>query len=238
MEPIVNFENQEDKTIKPRRNKYDVKFKLHVVEMLNNEISLHSVENKLNIDRHILRKWKQQESDLKLVKNKDIKFKNRNGGLHKNFSDIQENDICKFITNARKNNLAVSTKSVICYASKINMEFANKNTLTKLKWCYRFLKRMGFSIRRVSHCGQKIPSNMLNLKEEFLNQVITNKKKLDILYDESDMIINMDETPCSLEMGFDTTIDFTGKKNIDIQTSGREHYKLSITSIFYFLSYF
>ena len=95
MEPIVNFENREDKAIKPRRNKYDIKFKLHVVEMLNNEISLHSVENKLNIDRHILRKWKQQESDLKLVKNKYIKFrKYRNGGLNANFSDIQENDIC------------------------------------------------------------------------------------------------------------------------------------------------
>ena len=57
---------------------------------------------------------------------------------------------------------------------------------------------------------------MLELKEEFLNQVITNKKKMDILYDEADMIINMDETPCALEMGFDTTIDFVGKKNIDI----------------------
>ena len=101
---------------------------------LNNGISLHSIENKLNIDRHTLRKWKQQESDLKLVKNKDIKFrKNRIGRLYKNFSDIQKNDICKFITNERKNNLAVSTKSVICYASKINIEFANKKTLTKLK---------------------------------------------------------------------------------------------------------
>ena len=29
-------------------------------------------------------------------------------------------------------------------------------------------------------------------------------------------------------MGFDTTIDFIWKPNIDIQTSGREHYKLSI----------
>ena len=56
----------------------------------------------------------------------------------------------------------------------------------------------------------------MEVKEDFLNQVINNKKKLDILYDEPYKIINMDETPCSLEMGFDTTIDFTGKKNIDI----------------------
>ena len=53
---------------------------------------------------------------------------------------------------------------------------------------------------------------MSNLKEKFLKQVITNKKKLDIHNDESDMIVDMDETSCSLEMSFDTTIDFTGKK--------------------------
>ena len=70
---------------------------------------------------------------------------------------------------------------------------------------------------------------MLQQKEEFINQVITNKKKMDILYDEADMIINMDVTPCALDIGFDTTIDFVGKKNIDILTSGRDHYKISIT---------
>ena len=229
MEPIDNFENEEGQKIKLRINKYDVKFKLKVVEMLNNGISLHKIENKWNIDRHTLWKWREQESDLKLVNKKDNRFrKNRIGGIHKNFSDIQENEICNFIANARKNNLAVSTKSVICFASKINIEFSNKKTLTKLKWCYRFLKRNGFSIRRVSHQGQKIPNNMIQLKEEFINQVIANKKKMDILYDEADKIINMDETPCALDIGFDTTIDFIGKKNIDIQTSGREHYKISI----------
>lgn len=146
--------------------------------MLNNGILLHEIENKWNIDRHTLRKWRQNESDLNLVNKKDKKFrKNRNDGIHKNFSDIQESDIYNFISNERKNNLSVNTKSVICYASKINIEFSNKKSLTKLKWCNRFLKRKGFSFRRVSHLGQKIPSNMLELKEEFLNQVITNKKK-------------------------------------------------------------
>ena len=38
----------------------------------------------------------------------------------------------------------------------------------------------------------------------------------------------MDEAPCYLEIGFETTIDFTGRKNIEILTYGREDYKLSI----------
>lgn len=32
----------------------------------------------------------------------------------------------------------------------------------------------------------------------------------------------MDETPCNWEMGFHTTIDFIGKKSIEIETFGRE----------------
>jgi hypothetical protein len=49
MEPIDNFEKKEDQKLKLRRNQYDVKFKLQVVEMLNNGISLHEIENKWNI---------------------------------------------------------------------------------------------------------------------------------------------------------------------------------------------
>ena len=38
----------------------------------------------------------------------------------------------------------------------------------------------------------------------------------------------MDETPCNLEMGFYTTIDFIGKKSIEIETFGREQYRITI----------
>ena len=38
----------------------------------------------------------------------------------------------------------------------------------------------------------------------------------------------MDETPCNLEMGFDNTIDFIGKKSIEIETFGREQYRITI----------
>ena len=36
----------------------------------------------------------------------------------------------------------------------------------------------------------------------------------------------MDETGLFLEMGFNTTIDFKGNKNIEIKTNGREHYRI------------
>ena len=38
----------------------------------------------------------------------------------------------------------------------------------------------------------------------------------------------MDETPCFLDMIMDTTVDFVGKKNIEVITCGKEKYKISI----------
>ena len=51
---------------------------------------------------------------------------------------------------------------------------------------------------------------------------------MDITYDDNNTTINIDKTPCQLEMGFNTTLDFKGKKCIDIITMGREHYRTSI----------
>ena len=96
-----------------------------------------------------------------------------------------------------------------------------------MNWCYRFLKRHGFSIRRVSHIGQNIPSNMQDMKQAFINEVIM-KKKLYIPPEEIYILVNMDETPFFLEMAYETTIEFTGKKNIEIETSGRDHYRISV----------
>lgn len=75
---------------------------------------------------------------------------------------------------------------------------------------------------------QAIPSNIQDQETKFINNVILNKKELDIPPEESYSIINMDETPCFLEMGFNCTIDFTGNKQNEIESSGSEHYKISI----------
>ena len=95
-------------------------------------------------------------------------------------------------------------------------------------WCYRFIKRNGFSIRRVSHFGQSIPEDKNTLKDSFVKEVILKRKKMNISYDDDYTIINMDETPCYLEMGFDTTLEFTGKKNVDILSSGFYRYRVSV----------
>ncbi len=137
--------------------------------------------------------------------------KKRKFKVIRNFTEKEEECIISFIFDARDKNKPVSTRSVISYADTIKYKFSKKSVKTKLRWCYRFIKRHGFSIRRITHVGQSIPEN---IKNSFINEVIKLKKELNILYDESYTIVKMDETPCVLYMGFKTTIDFTGKRNL------------------------
>ena len=95
-------------------------------------------------------------------------------------------------------------------------------------WCYRFIKRNGFSIRRVSHIGQTKSEDMNTLKDSFYKRSNIKKEKMNIPYDDDYTIINMDETPCYLEMGYDTTLEFTRKKNVDILSSGLYRYRVSV----------
>ena len=61
----------------------------------------------------------------------------------------------KWITEKRDNYATASIKSLICYAGDLIDKFKEKPIKRKLTWAYRFLKRRGFSIRRISHIGKQ-----------------------------------------------------------------------------------
>ena len=92
----------------------------------------------------------------------------------------------------------------------------------------RFIKRYGLAIRRITHLGQKLPDNKFSIINKFKYDVINNRKEMGIMDDEDYRVINMDETAIFLEMGFNTTIDFRGNKNIEIETNSKENYKISV----------
>ena len=95
-------------------------------------------------------------------------------------------------------------------------------------WCYRFIKRNGISIRRISHIGQIPPANINKYKASFIEEVINKRRIMNISVDDNYTTINMDETAFYLEMGFNTTLEFKGKRNVEIISSGREHYRISV----------
>ena len=73
-----------DKQYKIR--KFTVDFKLKVIKLIESNVSLHVISDKLKIDRKVLRDWRDKKQSLMEVRNKNKKFRcNRNNGEKKIF---------------------------------------------------------------------------------------------------------------------------------------------------------
>lgn len=212
-----------------KHKKYSIEYKLKVLKLIDLGVSLHKINENLGIDRKTLRDWKDKKNQSLEIKNKDKRFRcKRTTGLTTFFPEDDEIIIKNWIISCRKKYVPVSTKSLVCYAGNINPTFKAKSLKVQLRWSYRFLRRHGFSIRRIFHVGQFVPRDSSQLKTKFINEIIDARKNNYIDYLENEKVINMDETPCYLDMNMDTTIDFQGSKNIEIINSGRNNYRISI----------
>ena len=165
--------------------KYTVDFNLKVLNLINLGYSLHSISNKLNIDRKTLRDWKDKESSLVNVNYKNIKYRcNKTTGNTKVFTDEEEDQFYQWIIIKRGNKFPIRTKSLTCYAEIINKDFSNKAINTQLQRAYRFLHRYDFSIRNIRHIGQTQPVKKELLQKNFIDKIITKRKELNILEDD------------------------------------------------------
>ena len=70
--------------IKNKHRKYTIEFKLKVLKLLDNNVSIHKISDKLKIDRKNIRDWRDKRVALNNVQNKDKAFRcNRKTGLKK-----------------------------------------------------------------------------------------------------------------------------------------------------------
>ena len=74
-----------------------------------------------------------------------------------------------------------------------------------------FLIRHNLNIRKECHIGQCLPKEYENIIYKFLFECIQIKKETKI-EDDTDCIINIEETPCYLESPSKETVGIKGKK--------------------------
>ena len=95
-----------------KHKKYTIDFKLKVLKLIELNVSLHKISDKLGIDRKILRDWREKKNSLTKVANKDISFRcNRKTGIKTYFTDFEELEIIRWIAEIRKLLKPISTKS-------------------------------------------------------------------------------------------------------------------------------
>ena len=121
---LDNLENE----IKKGYKKYSIDFKLKVINLVHLNISIHSISNKLGIDRKLIRDQVNKKATLSEIPNKYSRFRiNKSSGIVKIFTDLEEDMILEWLSERRRNNLTVSTKSLISYASSLKDNFSNNN---------------------------------------------------------------------------------------------------------------
>ena len=79
-----------------------------------------------------------------------------------------------WIAESRKIYISVCNKGLVCYVGNTNATFKEKSFKVKLRWVYRFLKRHGFSLSRISHHGQFIQKFHTEIK--FITELIEKRK--------------------------------------------------------------
>jgi len=205
---------------KVQRSSYSASEKLEVLQYAKLH-GLRAAARHFTIDHSMISRWQKKEEKLKSTRGKN----RRVGARRKAHYPEAEASLKTWLLEFRKDGIAVTPKMVKFYMKELlTKQFANiypngKNFLASDRWFYCFLKRNGFSLRRKTKIGQKLPVHLDDKLLEFQRYIIEKRKKFGYELFE---IGNMDETPIFFDMIGNLTIEERGAKTVQIRTTGNE----------------
>ncbi|KAF4138599.1 DDE superfamily endonuclease, partial [Phytophthora infestans] len=139
------------------------------------------------------------------------------------------NKLLSWITEMRKNrSLCVSMQCLLLMHSRFDRElFASRSRGANIEFLRRFLKRSRLSIRRITHKGRKIRSDMeiMLVILLLLQSLVTHQYAIEecgaLSYatgpSKYGSVFNMDQTAIYIDMNGKTTIDFVGTPTVDVR---------------------
>ena len=236
LEKIQNRENFLSDIFKKHKKKEAITYgeKIKLVQLINDNVySLHSLSEKIGFDRRDIRLWVKNYDEM-LSSNEPNRKRKTGAGKEKTIPDIIKDNLLVFIQELRSNHINVTNDILIRKLKAIDNKFENYTIKRLQQIIYRFLKNNNFSLRKITHIGQKIPNNSLDLFYYFFHIIHEGRVLLKIDDNENDLnrIINMDETPIFFEIYHNYTYDKKGKKSIIIDTNGgdKQHITVLLTT--------
>ena len=108
--------------------------------------SFSSIASDLKLPRSSLQDQFEEYEYFKEVKGRNHKFRLENAGRKTNSLKI-EKEIVKWISEQRFLEIAINSNEIIAKYIQLGPSQKDKNYFSLHSWCFRFLKRYGFSIR-------------------------------------------------------------------------------------------
>ena len=212
-------------------NSYTTGFKIDAIqyaEIHNNT----SAARKFNVANKRIRDWRKKKSKVfsLVAKVKGQERKRLEGAGRKVMSIELEETVLEWIHDRRAKALRVSRKLIMKKAKIIHKEITkdkpDAERFAASNGClYKFMKRNGLSLRGKTSIFQKDPEQLIEKLVSYIIQVrrLTTKFK----YAELN-IIAMDEKPIWSDMISETTIDITGKSEIQVKSTGHEKSRVTV----------
>lgn len=199
--------------------RYEAKFKLSVVKCAE-ETNNSEAGRRFGVSEKLVRDWRKQKSDLQEMPTK----KCANRGLSCKWPEL-EIEIETWILEQRQSGLIVTRNAIRIHARRVARSKGIDNFRGTVGWLDRFMQRKNLSLRCSTKLAQKLPADLDDKVTNFFSYIIKARKQ-----NQYDLINigNMDETPVWFDMPTSRTVDASGKKTIQVKTTGHEKSRFTV----------
>lgn len=203
------------------KKSFTIKRKIEVVESLNSS-SLHQVAKRFNIDRSVIRRWRDQIDEL----NESDPKKRRLCGAGRSLTDESfDNILAETIRFKRINGDRVSRADIIRMAKSLFEELHPEQVplLFSIGWLEKFMSRNNFSLRRITSKYSIQRPLIIQRAVSFRNYI-----EEYLLNISRDRIFAFDETaiqPCS---PLNVTVNDIGTNYVAIKASNLDKFRITL----------
>lgn len=201
--------------------KYDVSFKLKVVDFANSSNNCAAARN-FGVNEKLVRDWKKNIATLQTMPKTKC---TRRTGIMK-WPEL-ENYVEEWVLTQRQSGYTVPRNAIRVEAikwAKAHPEVCNDFKGTA-NWCSRFMKRKGLVLRQKTKIAQKLPEDLADKITNFHKFVINIRKDYEFPLSQ---IGNMDETPVFFDMLSNRTVEVKGTKTVMVKSTGHEKTKFTV----------
>ena len=201
------------------RASYCASFKLRVVAYAVDKGN-RAAGKQFNVDESCVRRWwSQREKLLETPRNKRA-LRGRSAA----FPEL-EKEVAEWITEKRKAGTGVSTNIIRLKAKSVAQKLGLEQFKASKCWCYRFMDRFGFSIRRQTTIAQKLPQDYEEKLIKFQHYVLAKRKEHDF---DLKYIGNADQTPLTFDIVTNSTVSAKGVKSVPILSTGHDKDRFTV----------
>ena len=201
------------------RASYCASFKLRVVAYAVDKGNC-AAGKQFNVDESCVHRWRSQREKLLETPCNKRALRGRSAA----FPEL-EKEVAEWITEKRKAGTGVSTNIIHLKAKSVAQKLGLEQFKASKCWCYRFMDRLGFSIRRRTTIAQKLPQDYEEKLIKFQHYVLAKRKEHDF---DLKYIGNADQTPLTFDIVTNSTVSAKGVKSVPILSTGHDKDRFTV----------